>query len=196
MMMRTAWILLHVPLASALIAQPRTALPSRNAVDEWGSRAVTMGLFDFLPGFQKETPPDGFVRASHVLFLAEEYADTKASQLLKRLQGGELTFGDAARGFSCCPTRDVNGDLGTFSSLGRIGELATLSKLPYEGSDTNEFDQVVFSPATPLGTPIKVNSQWGVHLVLIEARGAPTDDAGPPGPAPPSPPVSTAGGAW
>ena len=34
-----------------------------------------MGLFDFLPGFQKETPPDGFVRASHVLFLAEEYAD-------------------------------------------------------------------------------------------------------------------------
>ena len=39
-----------------------------------------MGLLDFLPGFQQETPPDGCVRASHILFLSagDEFAEKKA----------------------------------------------------------------------------------------------------------------------
>ena len=162
------------------------------------THGVRMGLFDFLPGFQKETPPAGSVRAAHILFLAEEYADAKAEALLKRLQAGEIQFGDAARSFSCCPSRDLNGDLGTFSSLGRVGELPTVGELPYEGKDTAEFDQVVLSPSTPLNVPLKLDSAWGVHLVLVEARGAPVsgEDASSATDPPAAPAGGTEGAAW
>lgn len=47
-----------------------------------------------------------------------------------------------------------------------------------EGKDTSTFDDAVWS--APLETPVKVRSQWGTHLVLVEGRGAPVkhDDDG------------------
>ena len=74
---------------------------------------VRMGLFDWLPGNQKEPVPPGYVQARHILFLAEPSAEKKADQLQSRILAGEISFSEAARAFSCCPSRDLNGDLGT-----------------------------------------------------------------------------------
>ena len=160
---------LAVRAAAVVLATPARLTVHRPAP------LVSMGLFDWMPGMQKEAPPPGCARASHILFLADEYAEKKADQLLKRISSGEISFGDAARGFSCCPSRDLNGELGTFSSLGSLGMLPPIGELPYEGQDTESFDAAVLSPDTPLDVPVKVVSQWGVHLVLVEARGPPGD---------------------
>ena len=156
--------------------------------------APSLGLFDFLPGNQKVAPPPGTVRASHILFLkeADGLEEKKADTLLGRIKRDELTFGDAARGFSSCPSRDLNGDLGTFSSLGRLGEVPVIGELPYEGQDTSAFDDCVFSAETPLNVPTKVNSQWGTHLVLVEARGGGRRSAAEAGGAASASPAATA----
>ena len=158
------------------------------------SRAVTAGLFE--AGFRnaaeavtstvsgiaaayedEEFVPDGFVKASHILFLTEEAADAKASALAARIASGELTFGRAALLFSACPSRDLEGRLGIFQSLSRLSE-GTLrgDTLPYEGMDTRAFDDVVFSASTQLGVVHQVRTQWGTHLVLVEARGGPLSE--------------------
>ena len=47
--------------------------------------------------------------------------------------------------------------------------LPLIGELPYQGKDTREFDEVLFS--AELNVPVKAYSQWGVHLLLVEARG-------------------------
>ena len=49
--------------------------------------------------------------------------------------------------------------------------LSSLLFLPYEGKETGPFDEHVFSPDTPLGTPCKVATDFGTHLVVVEGRG-------------------------
>ena len=119
-----------------------------------------------------EFVPDGYAKAAHILFLAEEDAERKATALKRRIEAGELTFGDAALLFSACPTRDLNGSLGIFPSLSRLQE-GTLrgDRLPYDGKDTTSFDRLVFEGS--LNVIHQVNSHWGVHLVLIDRRGGP-----------------------
>ena len=116
--------------------------------------------------------PDGFVRARHILFLEANDADRKAEALKARIEAGEISFPEAALRFSACPTRDLNGDLGIFASLGRLSE-GTLrgGSLPYDGQDVTPFDAVLHSPATPLRVIQTVRTQWGTHLVLVEERG-------------------------
>ena len=120
--------------------------------------------------------PEGYARARHILFLAAEADDTqrKAAELKRRIDAKEISFDDAAMRFSCCPTRDLNGSLGTFASLSRVSE-GTLrgGTLPYEGQDTASFDQLVLS--AELGVIHQVDSHWGTHLVLVEARGGQMD---------------------
>ena len=146
--------------ALALVAQPR------------------MGLFDSLPGFWKDEVPEGYARASHILFLGtDEAVEKRADAVLERVRTGALTFVQAARQFSSCPTRDQEpaGDLGTFASLSSMAKVEEMRSfdgvmaLPYEGQDTRAFDDAVFS--VPLNEPTKVASQWGYHLVLVTERG-------------------------
>ena len=115
--------------------------------------------------------PDGFVRASHIIFLAADDAARKADALKSRIEAGELSFEAAALQFSACPTRDLDGALGTFESLSRLRD-GTLrgDSLPYDGKDTSEFDALVQSCA--LGAVHRCASQWGEHLVRVEARGS------------------------
>jgi hypothetical protein len=118
-----------------------------------------------------EFVPDGFVRASHILFLdSEGGAAEKAAALKQRIEAGEISFGDAALAFSNCPTRDLNGRLGIFQSLSRLteGTLRTDS-MPYDGQETFEFDALCFS--ADLGKVESIDTQWGTHLVLVEERG-------------------------
>ena len=137
-----------------------------------------MGLFDSLPGFWKSAVPDGYARASHILFLGvDTETEAKADAVLERIRSGELSFANAARQFSCCPTRDQDpaGDLGTFSSLSSMATVDEMRsfdgvmELPYEGQNTRPFDDAVFS--VQLNQPSKVASQWGYHLLLVTERG-------------------------
>ena len=116
--------------------------------------------------------PDGFVRASHIIFLAADDAARKADALKARIEAGELSFEAAALQFSACPTRDLDGALGTFESLSRLrdGTLRGVDSLPYDGKDTSEFDALVQSCA--LGAVHRCASQWGEHLVRVDARGS------------------------
>jgi hypothetical protein len=195
--LRLSLLISLVSRSSAFLVPP--AAVGSDTTNGRAGAGVQMGLFDFLPGFSQETPPDGCVRASHIMLLDDDgnNAQKKANELLRRISNKEISFADAARGFSCCPSRDLNGFLGTFSSLGSLGELPPIGELPYEGKDTTPFDEVLFS--APLGTPVAVASQWGVHLILVEARGAgaPTSSApaGVSNPNPPSSPPSGGGGA-
>lgn len=117
--------------------------------------------------------PEGFVRAHHILFLASDDAERKADAVRNRIEAGDFTFFEAATSFSACPTRDLQGNLGTFSSLSRVREGTLRGRpLPYEGKDTSAFDTLVFAKDTPLNTIFKVKTQWGVHLVIVTSRGA------------------------
>ena len=127
----------------------------------------------------EEYCPEGFVRASHILFLdSDGRAREKAGALKARIDNGDFSFGDAALEFSSCPTRDLNGKLGVFQSLSRLAQ-GTLrgGPMPYDDQDTAAFDALLFSEA--LGVVHQVDTQWGTHLLLIEERGAdgtpPTD---------------------
>merc|ERR1740117_2477447 len=173
--------------SSAALLLPPTSAPGRPAAapDRAAVAALTvrMGLFDWLPGNQKEATPAGSVQAKHILFLAEPSAEKKADQLIARIVDGEISFSEAARAFSCCPSRDLNGDLGPFSSLGAAGSLPLVGELPYQGKDTRQFDKVVLS--AELNVPVKAYSQWGVHLLLVEERGPLVSEGGAPVDAPP-----------
>ena len=112
------WLAAVLASSAALLLPPPgrpVAAPDRPA--SITALRVRMGLFDWLPGNQKEATPAGCVQARHILFLAEPSADKKADQLIDRIVAGEISFSEAARAFSCCPSRDLNGDLGTLQPV-------------------------------------------------------------------------------
>ena len=165
-------MLLVTPLALALVlpgAPSRTPLRASPPRADW---------FSSLPGFWKSPVPEGYARASHILFLGlDESTESKADAVLARIRSGSVTFAKAAREYSCCPTRDQEpaGDLGTFASLSamsKVDEMRSFDgvmELPYEGQNTRDFDDAIFS--APLGEPQKVKSGWGFHLILVTERG-------------------------
>eukprot|EP00966_Prymnesium_polylepis_P317891 7343348-Prymnesium_polylepis.1 len=119
--------------------------------------------------------PEGYVRAQHILFLRDGDGEDarKAAALKEQIEAGGVSFDEAALRYSACPTRDLNGQLGIFRSLSRLGE-GTLQgdSMPYDGQDTASFDALVQAPSTRLNVVHTVGSQWGTHLVLVSARGA------------------------
>ena len=93
--------------------------------------------------------PDDKEAREPIIFLAADDAARKADALKARIEAGEHSFEAAALQFSACPTRDLNGALGTFESLSRLrdGTLRGIDSLPYDGKDTSEFDALVQSCA-------------------------------------------------
>ena len=49
--------------------------------------------------------------------------------------------------------------------------LGSILFLPYEGKKVPEFDSLVFSSATELGTIHLVTTEFGTHLVKVDERG-------------------------
>lgn len=85
------------------------------------------------------------VKASHILVETEE----KALEILEKIKGG-LSFEDAAKEHSSCPSKDVGGDLGEFS----------------RGQMVPEFEQSAFSMEIgEVSQPIK--TQFGYHLIKL-----------------------------
>ena len=150
-----------VALSSALV------LPSAPASRACRHAAPACGLFDFLDasGADSGPVPRGYVEASHILLAPGADADERARILKDNIDTGEISFADAAKQFSQCPSKGKGGSLGSFRKLG------TLLFLPYEGQDVPEFDAAVWSVA--VGEVSAVTTSFGVHQLRVDARGSP-----------------------
>ena len=85
--------------------------------------------------------------AKHILVDSEE----KANEILAQIKAGDVTFEDAARANSTCPSKDAGGDLGTFT----------------RGQMVPEFEEAVFNMKNgEVSGPVK--TQFGYHLIKLE----------------------------
>ncbi len=89
------------------------------------------------------------VNASHILVDSEE----KATELLEKINAGEISFEDAARAESSCPSKENGGNLGEFT----------------RGQMVKEFDEAVFAMEVgEIRGPVK--TQFGFHLIKLCAK--------------------------
>ncbi len=118
-------------------------------------RQVTVGDAEVKKYFDEH--PEDFageetVSARHILVESEE----KAKDILGRIESGEMTFEDAAKAFSSCPSSAQGGDLGEFG----------------RGQMVPEFDSACFEMAEgEVRGPVK--TQFGFHLIKLEKKNAP-----------------------
>ncbi len=98
--------------------------------------------------------PDQFqagetVSASHILVDSEE----KANEILAKIQANEISFADAAKEYSSCPSSQEGGNLGEFG----------------RGQMVPEFDQACFTMEVgTIAGPIQ--TQFGYHLIQLNAK--------------------------
>ena len=89
------------------------------------------------------------VNASHILVDSEE----KANEILSKIKAGEISFEDAAKQNSSCPSGKEGGCLGDFT----------------RGQMVPEFDSACFSMEVgALSEPIK--TQFGYHLIKLNSK--------------------------
>lgn len=99
--------------------------------------------------------PDKFaqgetVNADHILVDSSE----KAIEILEKINGGELSFADAAKKFSSCPSGQQGGNLGDFG----------------RGQMVPEFDKAVFELEVGEITKEPVQTQFGYHLIKLNSK--------------------------
>ena len=91
--------------------------------------------------------------AKHILVDTEE----KANEVLAQIKAGEISFEDAARAHSTCPSKDQGGDLGTFG----------------RGQMVPEFEDATFAMEVgDISEPVK--TQFGYHIIKLEAKNEPS----------------------
>lgn len=90
------------------------------------------------------------VNASHILVSSEE----EALDVLAKINGGEMTFEEAAQTYSSCPSKDAGGNLGDFT----------------RGQMVPEFDTAVFEMKVGEVTAAPVKTQFGYHLIKLNAK--------------------------
>ena len=89
------------------------------------------------------------VEASHILVDSEE----KANEILADIQAEKITFEDAAKQYSSCPSSQRGGALGEFT----------------HGQMVPEFDQAAFAMNEgEVSGPVK--TQFGYHLIKVTAK--------------------------
>ena len=94
------------------------------------------------------------VNASHILVDSEE----KANELLAKINAGEISFEDAARENSSCPSKENGGNLGEFT----------------RGQMVPEFDEACFTMEVGQ-TAGPVKTQFGYHLIRLNSKGEETE---------------------
>lgn len=88
--------------------------------------------------------------ARHLLVQSE----SECQQIKKDITEGKITFEEAAKKHSLCPSGARGGDLGTFS----------------QGQMVPEFDKVVFNDElNKVHGPVQ--TQFGYHLLEVTSRG-------------------------
>jgi peptidyl-prolyl cis-trans isomerase C len=93
------------------------------------------------------------VNASHILVDSEE----KANDLLSKIRAGEISFEDAAKQNSSCPSGQNGGNLGDFG----------------QGQMVPEFDTAVFSMEVGAISDAPVKTQFGYHLIKLNSKNEP-----------------------
>ncbi len=89
------------------------------------------------------------VNASHILVDSEE----KAKELLEEINAGKITFEEAAKANSSCPSSQNGGSLGQFG----------------KGKMVPEFDTAVFTMTVgEISGPVK--TQFGYHLIKLNGK--------------------------
>ena len=89
------------------------------------------------------------VSASHILVDSED----KAKEIMAKIEAGEVSFEDAARENSSCPSSENGGNLGEFT----------------KGQMVPEFDEAVFAMGVgEIAGPVK--TQFGYHLIKLNAK--------------------------
>ena len=94
------------------------------------------------------SPPT--VNASHILVDTEE----KAKEIYAKIEKGEMSFEDAAKEYSSCPSKDNGGSLGDFG----------------RGQMVPEFDSAVFAMEIGEITKEPVQTQFGYHLIRLNSK--------------------------
>lgn len=118
-----------------------------------GVRVTEEEVKAYYEAHKDELQADESVNASHILVDSEE----KAEQLLAAIRAGEISFEDAARQSSTCPSGQQGGSLGDFA----------------RGQMVPEFDQAVFAlEEGELCGPVK--TQFGYHLIRLNKKNATT----------------------
>lgn len=92
------------------------------------------------------------VSAKHILVDSEE----KCAEVKNSIESGELTFEDAAKKYSTCPSKEQGGNLGVFG----------------RGMMVPEFEEAAFAlDLEKVSEPVK--TQFGYHLIKVEAKNEP-----------------------
>ncbi len=89
------------------------------------------------------------VRASHILVKTRQ----EAVQLKKDIEKGTITFEDAARQYSLCPSGQYGGDLGFFNRKQMVQPFSDVA-----------FDQKIDQISDPVGT------KFGWHIIKTTAK--------------------------
>ena len=92
------------------------------------------------------------VNASHILVDSEE----KALEILAKIKAGDISFEDAAKENSSCPSKANGGNLGDFE----------------KGQMVPEFDAAVFAMEVGEITDAPVKTQFGYHLIKLNSKKA------------------------
>ena len=90
------------------------------------------------------------VNASHILVKTED----EAKDILAKISAGEITFEDAAKQYSTCPSNANGGNLGDFG----------------RGQMVPEFDTAVFSMEVGAISDAPVQTQFGYHLIKLNSK--------------------------
>ncbi len=101
--------------------------------------------------------PDKFVgqetvNASHILVDSE----ARAREIYEKIKSGEMTFEEAAKAYSSCPSKEQGGNLGEFG----------------RGQMVPEFDSAVFAMDVGEVTETPVKTQFGYHLIRLNSKNA------------------------
>ena len=98
---------------------------------------------------EKFTTGEG-VNASHILVDSEELA----CELIEKINTGAISFEDAAREYSSCPSKENGGNLGDFN----------------KGQMVPEFDNAVFSMTVGELSNFPVKTQFGYHIIKLNSK--------------------------
>ncbi len=91
------------------------------------------------------------VNASHILVKTE----AEALDILHKLVSKEISFEDAARQFSFCPSKRQGGNLGNFQ----------------KGMMVPEFEEVCFNEKNKVSDIVgPIKTEFGFHLIKINQR--------------------------
>ena len=90
------------------------------------------------------------VNASHILVDSEELA----CELIEKINTGAVSFEDAAREYSSCPSKENGGNLGDFG----------------KGQMVPEFDSAVFAMSVGEISKTPVKTQFGYHVIRLNSK--------------------------